>query len=462
MACENNFWTFRFRDIESGNDFEIRPITMNLKQSRSGYDFCRAAFSREIGAMMEEESTDGGLLNGLFPVDVCYDGQPIKRLMFRPDWVDYANKRTHIQFHDIHKALAETRVDIKRDIVELKSIYKEIINSTPNTIIPEIGDENFTLSEGQVRKLYGNMSDLSLSEIREMEARKDERAVESAVAVDFDEITAEQAVAELNSMFYVKTWSTANGELRIGLPEHESIDHLAAERDNRIWRYKNPSISHGREPIKQALVKGPFIDTPGWDVGDTVGGIKAIFGNEESATDVVAYGVAERTDIDRGIRFTAEAPDAKRSSLEKIAGDALREKVKQQKSGQVEIDGDLSGVEQSHPVDARPGDIINLIPSDEGFENPNSYSGQLGDKPEDYDPSCGSFVYNESYLITEVEQNLTKSGSWNTFLDIADNPNISVETSIAYYNPSTDDWVESSDIAENGDLKGGWYKSEGV
>lgn len=457
MSCENN-WSFKFP--ETG--FEIRPVSMDLKLSRHEYDFCRAQFFYSVGEEMKPHTSNGGVLDKMTPVDVLYNGNPIKRLLFRPDWVTYNERRTEIEFHDFHKALSAARVDIQRFKIQLKDIYKEVVNGNGGGIIPEIDDSNFQLTENQVRTLYGNIPP-GLEHEEGVDTDETKKALESTYAVDFDNITAEKAVARLNKKFGLRSWSNETGELIIGVPEERNIRHVAADSDPRVWKYESPSMNHGREPIKRVLVKGPWIEEPGiGGPGDAFGEVKSWFTqNKQGSADVRAYGIAERTDIDYGTIVTTEATKAKKDSLPTVAMLAFKEEMKNQNAGTVEINTSHSGTQVSDPIDMKPGDTLQLVPPDDNFDNPTAESGGLLDKPA-RDQTCGAYVYNESYIISGVEHNVTDSGTWEVRANVSLRPDVPLSSGLAYYNPSEDGWVEDSEIASDGDLKGGWHDIENL
>jgi hypothetical protein len=459
MSCRNE-WTIRFPEIGL-TPFEVRPITMNLKLTRAQYDFCRATFSGGVGDQMKPETSNGGVLDGLTPVEVCYNGQPIKTLLFRPDWVDYNDDRTSVQFHDIQEALASARVDYQRTDVKLTEAYKEVVNQAGNEIIPELTEENFAIEDHPIREVYGDIR--RTGKERYEVAQKDTRKmVESKYAVDFDNISAEKAMAELNDTFNVQSWSGKDGELIVGLPSTNPITHVAAQSDSRVWRYDNPTINHGREPVKRILVEGP------WAHNDAVEGpiegfkeVKSWFdeGDDRGAADVRVYGVAERTDIDYGTVATAKVPEGTMSSMPQLATMALKREMKKQNNGTVKIDPRLSGTEVSHPVDMKPGDYLQMVPRDEQFDNPTADSGTIASDPDTTD-TCGPITYNETYLINEVDHNVTKGGSWNVNAEVSIFPNVPTRSGTAYYNPDSAEWLGENKIAEDGRLKGGFVTEE--
>jgi hypothetical protein len=383
----------------------------------------------------------------------------VKRLLFRPDWVTYNDRRTEIEFHDIHKALSDVRVDIQRFKIQLKDIYKEVINDPGNNIIPEITDDNFQVSDSRVRTIFGEVPEDWKGFEGEGEDET-QKALDSAYAADFDNISAEEAVARLNDKFGLRSWATADGELMIGIPEEGQIRHVAAQSDPRVWKYKNPSINHGREPVKRVLVEGPWVDEPGIEgFSDGYRELKSWFTDStQGSADVRAYGIAERTDIDYGTQFMVKVSEAQVDALPEVATLALKRKMKSQNAGTVEIDTELSGTEISEPVEAQPGDIIQLVPNDENFQNPTATSGELGDKPADRDETCGSFIHNEAYLVNSVNHQVSDSGRWTVDAQIAMYPDVPTSNGIAYFDPSDREWLEDSKIAEDGSLKGGFFE----
>jgi hypothetical protein len=427
---------------------------MSLKMTRQKYDFCRAKLPWEVGEEMKPHTRyEDGALYGLKPVDVCYNGKPIQRLMFRPDWVDYGDQLTHLQLHDLHKALADGVIDEQRDTIHLEDIYKTVVESASNRLIDTV---HFTVPDQQVRTLYGDRNSSGRGgRYRRQAAERDEtkKVVESEYAVDFDQISPEKAIRRLNKKFRLKSWVNREGVLIIGLPEANSVRHVAAPDDERVWRYKDPSVSHGREPIKKAVVEGAWVDEPGFDL-DVMGWF-----NEGGTADVKAVGIAERQDIDYGTRFVVKSTKAKRDALPHVARLALKEKMKQQNAGTVEIDPELSGTEVSNVINLSSGDLLQLVPEDDYFENPTATSGVIGDSPDNPEAVCGGFVNNEAYLVTEVEHSVTKEGDWQVFADLGMYPDVEIKSYMNYFDPKANEWVSDDEIADDGDLAGGLFES---
>lgn len=501
MACDNN-WTIKFLGVNEGDNepFEVRPITMSLKQSRHQYDFCRAKLSREVGEMMKPHTRyAGGELYGYTRVVVEYNGLPIAYLVFRPDWVDYGSEFTHIKLKDLHKALSNGTIDQQYESVELKSIYETVVDSASNDFINTV---KLNVPDNQPKKLHGynafmddpladspgelNSFQDSLKDAKE---NRDEDAwdtglgkqefieelgesiyglpidviqddsqkiINSSLAVNFNEISPELALRKLNKRFRLKTWVNRKGELIVGIPEATSNRHLAAPGDERVWRYKDPNISHGREPIHSVIVEGPWVDEPGVDLSDAFDWF-----DEGGMADVRAMGIAKRTDIDYGTRFTVKAHKAKKDALPQVADFAIRERMKQQNAGTVEIDPELSGEGVSTLIDVMSGDLLQLVPNDEFYENPTATSGIIGDSPDYPDKVCGDFVNNEVYLISEVEHNVTESGEWQVHLDLGMYADVPINSYMNYFDPANDEWIDDSEINSDGDLAGGLFAYEG-
>jgi hypothetical protein len=371
--------------------------------------------------------------------------------MFRSDWVDYGSEFTHLQLHDLHKALADGVIDEQRHTVTLEDIYQTVVESASNRLVDEV---HFTVPDQQVRTLYGNQSSSGRGgAYRQQQAESGEtkRVVESNYAVDFDQISPEKAIRRLNKKFNLKSWVNREGVLVVGLPEANTVRHVAAPNDERVWRYKDPNISHGREPIKKAVVEGAWVDEPGFDLDVTK------WFNEGGTTDVKAVGVAERQDIDYGTRVVVKSTKAKRDALPHVARLALKERMKQQNAGTVEIDPELSGMKVSNVVDLSPGDLLHLVPYDDYFDNPTATSGVIGDSPENHDAVCGGFVNNEVYLVTEVEHTVTEAGEWQVFADLGMYPDVEIESYMSYFDPAAGEWADDGEIAEDG-LQGGFFE----
>jgi len=469
-ACDHD-WTVRIRDANQEtryiDPFEFRPIEMSLKLSRNQYDFCRVKAHWSVGEEMKPHTRfEGGRLRDLKPVEICHNGDVIQQLMFRPDWVDYGSEYTHLQFHDLQKALADGTVDIQRELVSLKKIYPEVINSAENRLIDEV---KFTVPDNSVRTVYGRAGVVTLTnkdwklEARHGPTAADEtlRVIDSSYAVDFDQISPERALQKLNKMFRLKSWVNREGGLVVGLPEANFVRHVAAPRDDRVWRYKDPNISHGREPIRKVIVEGAWVDEPGYE-----NNIASWF-DEGGGADVKAMGIAERQDIDYGTVAYVSSTKAKKDALPHVATLTLKEKMKNQNAGTVEIDPEISGEQHTSPIDLATGDLIHLVPDDELFDNPTATSGVIGDSPDREDIECNGFVNNEAYITTEVEHAVTEDGKWQIHADLGMYPDVDIAAKVGFFDPKEERWVKDEEITEdsegNRELKGaGLFDAESI
>lgn len=441
MACRHD-WTIKFLHGE-GEPFEARPITMSLKFPRKEYQFCRATFPEEVGKQMEPHTAnENGKLYGYTPVDILYDGEQITRMVFRPDWADYARKRTHVQLHDLHKTLASGAVDIQKHVAKIKSVYKELIEQADNNFVTSLDDDNFQLPDDKRKWFDGEGFGTPLTTPKSERFIKD--FFNAELGIDLEKVSAEKAIQRLNQIFNITSWFNNNGELIIGVPEVDEQQHIAAPNDDRVWRYKEVDVTHGREPVKKVLVEGKWIDEPGWGGFDeAAASIAGVFGGGgREGKDVKAFGVAERTDIDYGTIFAVKNTNVSKEKLPEVAKVALSERMKDKNDGTVEIDPGLSGTYESHPTEIKPGHRLRVIPDDKLYNQPTAESGNLFDAPDNPELACGNIIHNENYLVSEVEHNVNEGGGWNLFVDVGLISNPPVESRLEYYDPGNNDWID--------------------
>jgi len=438
---------------------------MSLKLNREKYDYCRAKFPWEVGEEMKPETKNpDGKLHGYNIANLLYDGELVRKLLFKPDWVDYGRTYTHIQFHDLQRSLRDGSIDYKSGVANINTIYDKIVKFAENNIV--LGVE-FNLPESYAALSLSSglgsggqilPTEEELEELQESEGSR--FRFDQSGGVDFEDTTPEEAVQQLNETFNLKSWTNNKRKLVVGVPETGRQGHVAAPNDDRVWRYKDPSIKHGREPVKTVFVEGSWYDEPGFGtIQDGIKEITAGLTGNKGGADVQAVGIATRTDIPYGSTVTVTDKGALPSALPDIAHTALVEEMKKTNLGTVEIDTNNSGHEVSHPIEIEPGDAIRLVPHDRHFDNPTATSGTIGDRPPRKE-LCAGFVTNESYFISEVEHNLTETGHWQIYADLATYPNMEIETTFTYYEPSSGEFVEDSDISEDGSLKGSWYSIE--
>jgi hypothetical protein len=465
MTCADHNWTFKFLDSDEETLFEVRPVTMSLTASRTDYDFCRVKFSRKVGeAMKPHTKYSSGSLSGRRLVDACYNGTAVHRFLFKPDKAEYGQDFTYIDLVDLHKSLGDGIIDKQWETVKIREAYNYVIEKATNGLIK---GPVFTIPENIENELVGEAAldgdpdddnadgeGFAIREAREpggdldriwrkhttverIEQDRSKKLTDSYFAIDLERVGPEKALMRLNEKFGIKTWFNENGVLSVGFPEARSVVHAAAPRDQRVWRYKDPSISHPRDPIKTVVVEGSWVDAPG------VGGFDDLVGwfdqgEENRPGDVIATGFATRTDIDEGVSFTVKNTDAKRDALPTMAETEIREKMKEQNSGSIQIDPALSGHGVTKVHQAMPGDFIRLFPPTEPDE-------------------CGYEHPDDTYLISEVSHKISEGGKWMTDLDLVFYPDSPVRSFMRYFDPTDEryyteekaldnDWVEDLDI----------------
>jgi hypothetical protein len=424
---------------------------MNLELNRNKYDYCRMQFPKKVGKEMQPHTRFvDGALHDLLPADVFVDGERVKRLMFTPDGVDYTNDETYIKLLDLHKALSDGTVNIQRDNIQLRNIYEDVINQANNRLIDTV---RFTVPESKVRNLFsfGDFIREKPTQIKPEDLQGDNitdrlnpfddseilkaifnnpdsaeeiwgRVLSGAHAVDYQNVTPLEAVQDLNEKFGVKSWIDGDSTLVVGIPEAKPIVHYAAPDDDRAWRYKDPNISHSREPIKKVVVEGAWVDEPGpGGEGDFIQEVASWFDKSDTggAAEARAIGIAERTDIPNGKQILVRSSNAKKDNIREVAYLILRDEIKKQNSGSTGIDPNLSGSKFSSVQNLYPGHRIRMVPEDVHFDNPDATSGEYTQEIPELDDHCNQFVYNERYLVTSVSHNLTKGGDWTINANLA-------------------------------------------
>lgn len=458
MSCENNF-TVKLTTQSGENVAEYKPITANYRDERNKYNFCRASFSYHVGQDMEQY-TEGGVLDQRLKAHISTsEDQELPPLLFRPDWAKFGTQRTDIQFRDLHYALEDGEIDYRTKVANLRDVYNHIFSQVRNNLIEDIKFqpdlERPTIEAGQ---RYGYEARENLQQ-KAMEDTT--RLVDSKYAIDFEDISPQEAIEKLNKKFTVKSWVNKDLELVVGIPEASGDSHLSSRRDPRTWNFKDPSISHGREPIKTVLVKGGWVDEPG--VGTLEDGIKAIAGffpssSEQGVADLRVIGIAQRQDVENGKSVVIEIPEAKKEAVESLAKLSLTEQMKQQNMGSIGLDPSVKGSSvEADPESISPGDLLRTVPEGRHWDNVSANTGKLGDLPPNPEKVCGSMVKNEAYLVSQVTHNLAESGDYQITVNIGLNPTFEEgnepETGITYFNPEKQDYIKDNRMDKDGNLK---------
>jgi hypothetical protein len=472
MRCNGaDDWSFKFMSTRSVDGFpsadtekvlEAHPVEMSFTTSTDKYDFARVKFSTEVGSILEQEiESNQGAFSDKTVVQVKYKGEKIHTLLFRPDWARFGYDFVTVQLKDLHKSLSSGNVNIQRNVFSIEEAYKEVLSESQQNLIN--GYKLSNVPEEQTREgietsltplnTPSNLKQQSdyqfdftpLETVGDTEyAFTGSDVFEGTFSVDIDNLTPEQAIQKLNNQFGLQTWIDSEGKIVIGLPEkdRQSVQHVAAPDDTRVWRYKNPQMSYNRNPIKGVFAFGTWEDAPG--LGDPLEWFE-----EGGLADARVVGVAERTDVSSGELIKVDIDGGKKDSIESAARLQLIEETKSQNTGRIEIDPIISGNEVSHPIDIKPGDLLQLVPSDEFFVDPGKDTGKLGD-PVDYpDKVCGGVVKNEAYIVNEVEHKINDNGAWKVNLELSLYPRLgdsNIKTSIRYYDPSEEEYYSQTEF----------------
>lgn len=443
MSCKDgNQWTVEI--VDNGSTLmEAQPLSLNLTISRNEYDFCRAKFPWTVGEMMKPHTRNGdGKLYSLLRANILLNGKVVQPMLFRPDWVTYTEEQTHVDLHDLRKALEVSEVDIEYKKASLKNVYSKVVNSVPNRIIDTLNFDTeaeidrtiytedsvgYNPTEAGLESNPDSINPALIPDFLRPEPSPD-KVFGTISKIDFNEITALKALHKLNKKFGFTSWVNTKGELVVGVPEMNGQKHIAAPDDRRVWRYKDPQISHSRDPVKTVLVYGSWADASGVENDP-----RDWFGEQGDAR---AVGKATRTDIEEGKTISKETGAAK-DSLQEIAKLTLLEETKDLHSGTISLDPETSGSEVSEVASARPGDKIRIVPSDEAANS-------------EKDVDCRSVVNNDIYDVYEVTHNITDGGAWEASLDISIQPDIEIETDLRYYDPKEGDVTELFNSSQNG------------
>lgn len=476
MTCNpDNDWTFRFDTHDQTRVLNVRPVSMDMELSRAEYDFCRAKFDPEVGEKIKPYTrAEHGVMNETVRVRVYCGDNLIQIFICRPDYIKFGTDYTRMEFHDLHEALSNGLVNIQQSDISLRSIYEKVFEQAETPFIH--GMEFTELADEQVDRIIADKNFISekvddffdrgipsyqplaggdqVSEEAEKdfaEAEPTTQLIDSKNAVDFENISPEKAIERLNQLFRLNTWVTKGGTLKVGSLSLTGNIHMAAPDDERVWRYKNASISHGREPIKKIVVVGKWIDEAGLGGLDEAASKVASFvggGGDSNGADVRIVGIAERPDINYGDTAVLESPGAKKDGIKEIATTELKYRMANHFSGRVEIDTDLSGEQVSNLRKVYPSDLIRLVPNDGYFDEPTYDSGGVYDDEPSSDEICGGFVNNERYQISEVRHNLSDDGNWDISLNCGLVPDIDIESRIEYYDPYNNKFLDDDEAEE--------------
>lgn len=457
MTCENTDWRFKFDTRREMNALEVRPISMDLELSRFDYDYCRSKFPPEVGEVIKPYTRKrNGIFNKLIRVRIFNDEDKVHSMVCRPDYIRFGNDATHIELHDLQESLSNGLVNMKREVVTLRNVYNDVFDQAVTSLVS--GPEFQDIPDDTPTEIWGTLGDSDYEPPgdggvdfgKRFKEDNSKKLIDSKFAVDFENISPERAIHKLNKLYGLQSWVTRNGVLKIGNPSRGDSIHFAAPDDERVWRYEDVSVTHGREPIRKVMVMGAWIDEPGWGGFDeAVDEVASFINNDDQGkADARIVGIAERQDIHYGKTVFMTADGAKKDGVTNTAVQELRNRMMDTHSGSVEINAQLSGEQVSNLIDIYPGDTIRMVPDDSYFDNPTADSGNIFDTPP-RDEICGRFVNNEQYLITGVTHEVEGS-NWTISTDIGLNPRVPIDTRITYYNPDNNEFISKSEFDFDG------------
>lgn len=459
-------WALEFPTLlgNDGGPPTFIPNSLRLKQQRGKLDFCRMEFETKVGDNLKPHTRTGALTDEV-PVVITHDGNIVKRMLFKPNSVRYGNTQTRIEVYDYQQALHNGSVDKKWQKVTLKDAYTHVFNQAETNRYNEIKFpdefENLTLIGDDSEAGNANSATGGFIESEHGGRYTDEtdRVVNGKFAVEFDDITPLEAIWKLNGDYALHTWTDDDQNLWVGQPELNARRHVAAPDDERVWRYTDLQVRHPRDAIKKMVVKGAWVDQPGWNLeGEWKQWFNPMKGGEDNnvfgSGDLHATAVVERTDIDHGITIERQT-NAKKESIKPVARLAFFEEIRNQNSGSVDINPAKSGTFTTFES-LEVGDFLHVVPNDDPFldrEEITATTGEIGDDIDLPEEFCGQEVKNEVYLIEGITHHVDGSGDWSISLDIALWPydiGKNLTTQFYYYDPEGDDYLSEDEATTHG------------
>lgn len=417
-------------------DLRLRPYTANIKHDRDEFNYLKAEFSSEVAEYIRPHTeNEGGALREHQPVEVYINDERRYHFYFRPEYVDYGNDGCWMDLHDPQKHLGEYEIDELYQGYRVKRIYRKIFEEarTKKIIkgvrfdIPE--DKTTRYNPGQLfedsangsSEFSGGVAKTANGYPDSVETVDGETLVEildAEFTVTFRSITCLKALWKLNDLIGLTSWIDNEGYLVVGSPEATGGVHVAAKDDSRVWRFGNVNISHPANPIRKVVVNGPMVDAKGGEGSVLSYLLPSEGGGALQDKDLLAQGIAQRTDLDDGKEISVERSGMTQNTLDALAYRVLLNEVRKQNSGSVKINPEISGKALSDYEAVDVGDRIQLIPGD--------------------DPDCEPEVFGEIYLIDGVEHAFS-NGGWTINLDVKMYPDDPVIKKMRYFNPLSGD-----------------------
>jgi hypothetical protein len=445
---------------------------MQFDRTDGEFDMLTAEFSQKVADHLRPyfEGNKQSILNQLLPVVVSIQGEKIHRMLYSPDGVRFANNSVHIEFHDTQKYLTRGKIDWSANNIKLKEAYRHVFNNR-NTSGPQIftgikftvpgsayeellstgsGTEIFGFSiedrntTGLIERERQNISDKfsnpnAQDAINSIEERNVKNIIKGHDSLNFNKISPWECIVKMNKKFGVTTWAGPSGNLWVGKREPTVDIHYATPDDSRVWHLSDYEFNQPRDPVVKATVRGGWTTDPSESWAENLGELAL---NQETK-DFRLEAVAEtKTTSFLGQEIVIERKEAKKDQLQALAKRFMMNKQREQQSGYIEIDPNISGTEISNIKNVKVGDRIRTIPP----------------KNDQKSDTCESNIDLEEWNVTGVQHQLDNNASWKVRLDVTkklddelDPKHIS--TKLRHYDPAAKDSIEDDKYSAQADTR---------
>lgn len=433
----DNDITVRFPSI----GLEVRLLNGSLLVDQGKMNYFKGEFSNEVRELIKAElDGDGSLFSFKQEAQVRINGETKYQMMLFPDGIVIGEDSCWIRLDDPQKILKEQSIDVELESTTGRDIYKKIFDRLPSSDILKgiefnVSDKKTVKTDkgadGVVDALENPISAVGILPGLGLESVQG--AMEGNFDISFDSLNCLEAIWKVNKKLHLTSWTDGRGYLQIGSPELGKQLHLASERDSRVWRFKDPRIRRPADQIKAVVVNGDIASDVEIKESEDY---KEILRRENvsakeafSGKGLIAQGIAQLDSVESGKVIRKNAKGMKKNSLESIAKESLKEEIRNQNSGSVSIDTQLSGTEFSDYSDVQIGDLINLTAMPES--------------------DCLNYGNNQSYLITGINHNFDM-GYWDIDLDVVMYPDDTVTTDMRYFDPVSGAYYKDGEFIYEG------------
>lgn len=443
MTCRNTQnITIRFPEI----GFELQPYTVDFRKNRDQFDFLEAKFSKDVGEHLQQfTDTEDGALRQPRKVEVVMDGKVSHVLYYRPQWVTYGQTNCWIEFHDALKHLEYTDFDFKMLDFTVEEAYKEVYDqangdkimngiefhipeAATTTVERDFGLGGTYIGDFEAKTVIKGMN-LVLDYDEEIPLTKQKSIRTADIKVDWQGKNCLEVLYTMNKELGLRSWVNNEGTLLVGLDFNESVKHVAAADDERVWKYNNAEVIPPGQPIEKAVVNGGSIDTTNYE-GPVEKVSETLHTNWDE--DLIPQGVATQPNVSNGKTVAVDAPNLARTHLEDRAKQVLLNEITNNNAGKIDINPNKSSIEVSDWRDVQVGDFIEVIPSD----------------AEDCITDHG--IERDVYLISGVKHEVD-AGSWDIRLDVLKWAVFEPPSNFRYWSPDEDTYFQGTDDYKIGD-----------